>query len=95
MLALRPYRLRRPQYLGSDLHISQGLELAAWEPLQEGVNLRLSRPGKAQGHIELALPRPPYLALQDDQPMDWEASGEGRYLFEVEFERTAKIEVRD
>ena len=94
LLALRPYRPRRPQYLGSDLHISQGLELAAWEPLPEGVSLRLSRPGQARGQIELALPRPPRLALGDDQAMQWEAIGEGRYLFNVEFDQTINIEVR-
>jgi len=92
---LRPYQPHRPQYLGSDLHISQGLELAAWEPLPEGVSLRLSRPGQARGQIELALPRPPRLALGDDQAMQWEAIGEGRYLFNVEFDQTTKIEIRD
>ncbi|HLE14147.1 MAG TPA: glycoside hydrolase family 36 protein [Anaerolineales bacterium] len=94
LLALRPYRPHRPQYLGGDLHISQGLELAAWEPLPEGVNLRLNRPGRAQGHIELALPRPPRLALQDGQAMQWDASGEGRYLFDLELNRFTSIEVR-
>jgi hypothetical protein len=70
------------------------MELAAWEPLPEVVNLRLSRPGRAQGQIELALPRPPRLALQDGQAMNWEASGEGRYLFEAEFDRSTNLEVR-
>ncbi len=43
-------------YLGSDLHISQGLEVAEWQANVQEVSFTLRLPRKAQGNVRLALP---------------------------------------
>lgn len=58
VLALRPVR-PMPQYLGGNLHISQGLEVAQWRPADEELAFTLTRPGLAQGHVDLYLPVAP------------------------------------
>lgn len=58
LLAVRPHRAG-PQYLGSDLHISQGMEVAEWGVEPGRLSIALERPGEAEGVIVLKLPGPP------------------------------------
>ena len=93
LLAVRPYQLNRVQYIGSNLHISQGLEVAAWEQRGNRLVFRLERPGQSQGHIDLSLLRPPHTARLDQEEVIWEAIGEQLYRFHVQFNRQAVIEL--
>jgi alpha-galactosidase len=43
-------------YLGSDLHISQGMELAEWKPAMGAVSFTLRLPRKTSGVIYVAIP---------------------------------------
>ena len=60
LLAVRPSpALDSPAYLGSDLHISQGMEVQNWQAGPQQIRFTLARPGQCQGQIFMALPRPP------------------------------------
>ncbi len=84
----------QPQYLGSDLHISQGLEVTAWDAGPGRLELRLERPGHAQGEIVLYLPQPPTDVSLDGQPIAWQAlESKGCYRVEVAFERHASLKI--
>ncbi len=100
VFAVRPALPGAPQYLGSDLHISQGLEVASWNVIQSGsdpaqsqLQIELSRPGPARGRFFLALPRPPRQAALNGSPLAWETCGQDCYAFPVEFEQTARIRI--
>ncbi len=93
LLAVRPLRSGSPQYLGSDLHISHGLELEAWDPLRDRVRMQLKRPGQASGQVILSLPHSPRQALLNDTPISWTDLGGGSFSFPVQFNQTAQIEV--
>jgi len=81
-------------YLGSNLHISQGLEVAAWTVSPtNGVRLRLERPGNARGEIEVSLPRLPDKVVLNKKSVDCQPAGPGRYRIPVEFERIAELEI--
>lgn len=58
LLALRKFEPGQPQYLGGDLHFSQGLEVSAWKAGEGHLEMRLERPGEAEGEISVSLPRP-------------------------------------
>jgi alpha-galactosidase len=94
LLAVRPHQSYRPQYLGSDLHISQGMELTAWETSQTDLHMRLNRPGRAKGLVELGLPHPPAQAWLNDQPITWFPHGDRCYRLDVEFDQTAEIVIK-
>jgi alpha-galactosidase len=91
LVAARPYRSHQPIYLGSDLHISQGLEVSRWSPDLQAIDLELERPGHAEGRADLYLPRPPLNAIQDGKPIEWTATGENVYTFPVRFEHTGRL----
>lgn len=93
LLSVRPLRGRLPQYLGSDLHISQGMEVAAWESHSGSISLRLERPGPASGQIYLSLPHSPRRAFLDGATLSWSDLGDGSFAFPVQFDKFAQIEV--
>ena len=93
LFCLRVQRPGRAEYLGSDLHISQGLEVKSWSPDQDGLVLTLQRPGRARGQIDLALPRPIGEAVCNGKPVPWTIVGESRYNLELQFDAIANIEI--
>lgn len=56
LLAVRRKPLNRPLYLGSDVHISQGIEVDEWLEDSGGVHLTLRLPRSVQGNVYLYLP---------------------------------------
>ncbi len=68
LLALRSWE-DRAQYIGSDLHFSQGAEVVEWKATRNAlrVGLRLGR--EAEGNIWLALPGRPVNAALDGAPI--------------------------
>ena len=94
LISLRAISPGQPAYLGSDLHISQGLEVAQWiESPSNRIRFSLQRPGSTSGEVDLYLPRAPHKMFLDQREVDWRSLGEDRYLVDVTFERAAWIEV--
>jgi len=98
LLAVRPQQAARPVYLGSSLHISQGLEVAGWEEAPGRLTLRLERPGPAAGEVWLGLPAAPRQALISGQSLDWQEgdalSPEARACrFLLRFEKQAELQI--
>ena len=93
LFAVRP--AQSPQYLGSDLHISQGLEVKSWSVSENTrvLNVTVERPGRAAGDITLSLPQPPQAVTLNGDAIEWQPAGEGCYRFSVTFEKTAFLEV--
>ena len=83
-----------PLYLGGDLHISQGLEVAQWSVTNGEVDFLLQRPGSAQGQIELFLASPPSQILLENESVSWDQLSPGIYRLDVAFSRRAHIEVK-
>lgn len=94
LLALRRGAPDSAHYLGSDLHISQGLEVAHWRWRAGTLSLGLQRPGQACGQIELSLPNKPAEAWLDGTSIPWADCGDGRYRFTVTFERQTELRLR-
>jgi alpha-galactosidase len=93
LLAVRTRQPNLPQYLGSDLHISQGLEITQWQPDPHGLAFSLERPVSERGSLYLNLPAEPEEALLNGAPLDWERPAEGCYRFGVAFDRQASIRI--
>jgi len=91
LLAVRPFQPGLPLYLGSDLHISQGLEVADWQANPGRLDLQIQRPGRARGLVELSLPAAPQLAALDGQALKWQATLPGCYRFPVELDQLAQL----
>jgi alpha-galactosidase len=93
LLAVRMKKPGEAQYIGSSLHISQGLELMEWNPTEAGVELKLALPRQAHGDVEVSLPRPPRIARVDGVPIPWRSLGDTLYAFTVEFASVCCLQV--
>lgn len=84
-----------PRYAGSDLHLSQGVEVAEWQPGARRVALRLRLPGPRRGRVWLSLPAAPQAARLDGRPLAAQAAAaSGPYAFEVAFTDQAHLVVQ-
>lgn len=59
LLALHPYQPEQACYLGSSLHISQGLEVESWKAEKSGVTLQLSPGRQTRAVVDIYLPELP------------------------------------
>ncbi len=91
LLAVRTASNSQACYLGSNLHISQGLEVSSWNPGVHNLQVQLERPGTCQGTIEIYLPMPPKGATLNGRQISCHPGGEGRYNFYLDFNKTAKL----
>ena len=94
LLSLRSLKWDQAHFLGSDLHISQGLEVTAWRPsLDNRLHLQLNRPGRANGVIDLHLPGSPTIANLNQEEVQWRLLDERCYRFPVMFDQRAEVEI--
>jgi hypothetical protein len=84
----------QPVYLGSDLHLSQGLEVSDWQSGSSGLRFTLVRPGDSHGVVDLWLPYPPEVASLDQTPIAWQRLPDGIFRFQVAFLKRAVVEIR-
>jgi alpha-galactosidase len=96
LFAVRAVDENSPVYLGSNLHISQGLEITqkVWQDAEGMLTLTIERPGEASGMIELSLPRAPLSASLDGQPLEWVLTPSNSYQFSIEFTRQTHIRIQ-
>ena len=88
-----PAGREEPLYLGSDLHISQGLEVTQWSGSPANFSLQLERPAQSQGQIELYLPHPPSKVVLNQKEVDWQVLGDDIYRIPVQFQQIANIQI--
>ena len=90
LLGVRPV-LAESQYLGSNLHISMGLEVSCLEETSEGFELDLDLPRKVQGNILLKLLNTPEKIFLNGEKIPFEEEDNSVYRLHVTFEGHASI----
>jgi alpha-galactosidase len=65
------------QYLGSDLHFSQGKEVANWQASEKEVSFTLRLPRKASGQVKVALPWIKAVAELEGEPVEFVKGEDG------------------
>ncbi len=93
LIALRPLKMDSPQYLGGDLHISQGLEVTHWESSSSHLRFKISRPGFSQGQIDIRSLQTPQRAFVNHKETNWRPLLPNCYRLSVRFDKTADIEI--
>ena len=82
-MAARTFNPDKPTYLGSDLHLAQGLELAGWQDGEKQLGIEFSLGRKASGKIFLSLPWQPESATCNGEPCLVEDLGDGIYTLRL------------
>ncbi len=79
VMAIREKAESQPQYLGSNLHLSQGMEIAEWKPRLTGIDIVVKLPRTFAGKIEISLPKTPRKIQMNDKEIQWLSLGDGRF----------------
>lgn len=82
-----------PVYLGSDLHISQGIELAEWKPGRKKVELTLRLPRKTSGVVHLWLPGKATSINVNGSPVEFNQDAHGVVIVPVQVDGFAHLEI--
>jgi len=91
LLALRAYQPEKAAYLGSSLHISQGMEVGKWINSDRSINLHLSPGRQARACVDVYLPAKIEQALFEGKPIKWEEVGVHCYRFKPEVSQSGEL----
>jgi alpha-galactosidase len=83
VLAIRKKLESEPQFIGSTLHLSQGLEIADWKPRFSGIDFTIQLPRTLEGKVEVWLPKNPKKVSLDGRDIPWESASDGKYLLSI------------
>lgn len=82
-----------PQYLGSDLHLSQGMEVSEWHPEDDRLNITLRLQRKAAGKMVFSIPRPIENVRVNNEIVEVITATEGIHLIPVKVDGFAHVEI--
>ena len=82
-----------PLYLGSNLHFSQGCEIAEWESEPQRLRFSVELGRQGEGFVRLYLPSTPIHAECEGKPLEWRELGNGAFRFNLTVDRSAQIEI--
>lgn len=74
--AVREFNPDQPMYLGSDLHLSQGLEVSEWYPKRSSLAINLELGHTIAGSIHVYLPWQPKVAIHAGNPVSFQTDDE-------------------
>lgn len=94
LLAVRP-DTNNAQYLGSNLHISQGMEVTAWEHEHGELNCLIDVGRNLDGSIFLSLPNEPGKVLIDQQPVLAQRVTDGIFCIHIRSAGRSKLVIRN
>ncbi|MDY6872905.1 MAG: glycoside hydrolase family 36 protein [Chloroflexota bacterium] len=94
VLAVRPFNSNQPTYLGSDLHLSQGQEIAAWEIGDGELAFKFKLGRQAAGRVYFYLPWTPAGVWHRDEIHSLEEHGLGVYTLDLEAVDGATFQIR-
>jgi len=83
-----------PQYLGGNLHISQGQEVSRWRVAEDGLDFTLNLPRTAEGFVSLHLPWAQVSVTCESLPVVATRSLEGAIEFPVKVPGQMHIQIR-
>lgn len=92
-IALRQFDPSSPCYIGSNLHISQGLEVHKWVEEEDSLQISMALPRHAKGQVFLYLPEEPQSITVDDLPIVYKRQNSHFYELDLEFEFSAEIKI--
>lgn len=77
LMAIRQAKPNEPVYIGSDLHISQGMEVASFVADESSIEVMLSLPRTCSGEMVISTVKPVSEVLVEGKPTDWRDLGAG------------------
>jgi len=80
-------------YVGSDLHLAQGIELKEWRVDDSNLEFKLDLGRKVEGNIFIYVQATPVRVFQNGKPVRWQALDENIVQIPVVLEPDCQIQV--
>ncbi len=93
LYALYP-KTKQAQYIGCNLHLSQGLEVTSWKPTSDVLNFTIETIGTITGMFDLWLPQAPTSAMENGESLEWINLQNNIYRFKVTINKQNKFEIK-
>lgn len=93
VVTLQKVREGVPAFVGSDLHISQGMEIAEWHADGTVLTATVRLPRKTSGNIFLRLPKPPRTIRVNGEMVEGEELGGANWRIPVKVDGFAHVEI--
>ncbi len=93
LLALRKNENSPATYLGSDLHISQGLEVSSWNSTEKHLEFQIKPGKKMAGSIDLKMKSQPLGVKGNSQILPVEFLGENTYHLQIPEVETMSVNI--
>jgi alpha-galactosidase len=94
LLAARKFTPDQPIYAGSNLHISQGLEVTRWEYQEGDLSFSINLPAKLSGYCELFLPFEPHLTKIQNQAVNFKRLSGNHYRIDLDMVGKTAIQIQ-
>lgn len=94
LLAVRPIKRNTPQYLGSDLHFSQGMEVHRWQVLDKTLQFTIDLERDCEGTIDLYLPGKPKTITCQGRPVEFTSLADNCIRLKVDLAPLAQIKIK-
>lgn len=93
LLAVRPVKKKIPQYLGSNLHFSQGMEVHRWQALDKSLQFTLDLGRECEGTIDLHLPGKIKSVTCQGQPVEFRSLADHCIRLKVDLNPVTQIKI--
>jgi len=94
LLAARKIEKSPAAYLGSDLHISQGLEITSWNVEDQELEFAVNPGKKLSGKVDIFLKFDPNQIQVNDKSSDIDFLGSGHYRIAIPDTKISKVKVK-
>lgn len=94
VLAARAFTPQMPVYIGSSLHLSQGMEVSTWDWHKDSVSFSFDVGHKLSGKAFLYLPKSPLGAWINGHPQMPQPCGQGMYAMNLDEARESEVHVK-
>jgi alpha-galactosidase len=94
VVAVRPYLSAQPAYIGSDLHLSQGMEISQWHVNKNQLKINFDLGRSASGNIYLSIPWKNPSARINELEIPLNALGQSIYQIYLENLNIPDLEIR-
>lgn len=94
LLAVRGVQENKIQYIGSDLHFSQGNEIKKWVSRKKGVRFSVDANKKTSGRIYLAIPNPSAFLEFSDDIANFEKVSPGIFALHMALDKKLEVAIR-
>jgi len=93
LFAVRKKQLKQPQYLGGNLHISQGQEISGWMAGVDHVVCQIDLKRSFEGDILFYSPTKPKRILFQGEPIFWKMKGENIVKVSIRSDKEGELRI--